>query len=120
MAREKPGQTLDAAGLVHEAYVRLVGDQRFENTRHFFAAAAEAIRRILVENACGADGALLANVQALLAAHGTTPFDRKRIHDAAFDEVRRIIREEEPPRPSIRLTTLGETLPVVSAKRGTE
>src|SRR5262245_54076741 len=51
MAREKPGQTLDATALVHEAYLRLVGDQRFENTRHFFAAAAEAMRRILVENA---------------------------------------------------------------------
>jgi serine/threonine protein kinase/tetratricopeptide (TPR) repeat protein len=51
---------------------------------------------------------------------GTTPFDRKRLHEAAFDEVRRIIREEEPPRPSARLTTLGETLPAVSAQRGTE
>jgi eukaryotic-like serine/threonine-protein kinase len=51
---------------------------------------------------------------------GTTPFDRKRIHEAAFDEVRRIIREEEPPRPSTRLTTLGETLPAVSAKRSTD
>jgi RNA polymerase sigma factor (TIGR02999 family) len=51
MAREKPGQTLDATALVHEAYLRLVGDQRFENRRHFFAAAAEAMRRILVENA---------------------------------------------------------------------
>jgi RNA polymerase sigma factor (TIGR02999 family) len=51
MAREKPGQTLDATALVHEAYLRLVGDQHFENSRHFFAAAAEAMRRILVENA---------------------------------------------------------------------
>src|SRR5262245_16853410 len=51
MAREKPGQTLDATALVHEAYLRLVGDQRFENRRHFFAAAAESMRRILVENA---------------------------------------------------------------------
>jgi RNA polymerase sigma factor (TIGR02999 family) len=50
MAREKPGQTLDATALVHEAYLRLVGDQQFENRRHFFAAAAEAMRRILVEN----------------------------------------------------------------------
>src|SRR5262245_52005177 len=50
MAREKPGQTLDATALVHEAYLRLVGDQRFDNRRHFFAAAAEAMRRILVEN----------------------------------------------------------------------
>src|SRR5947208_15112895 len=51
MAREKPGQTLDATALVHEVYLRLVGDQQFENRRHFFAAAAEAMRRILVENA---------------------------------------------------------------------
>ena len=51
MAGEKPGQTLDATALVHEAYLRLVGEQRFENRRHFFAAAAEAMRRILVENA---------------------------------------------------------------------
>jgi RNA polymerase sigma factor (TIGR02999 family) len=53
MAREKPGQTLDATALVHEAYLRLAGDpdQAFANRRHFFAAAAEAMRRILVETA---------------------------------------------------------------------
>ena len=48
---EKPGQTLQATALVHEAYLRLVGDQHFDNRGHFFAAAAEAMRRILVENA---------------------------------------------------------------------
>jgi RNA polymerase sigma factor (TIGR02999 family) len=54
LAREKPGQTLQATALVHEAYVRLVeGEEaRLWNSRgHFFAAAAEAMRRILVENA---------------------------------------------------------------------
>jgi RNA polymerase sigma factor (TIGR02999 family) len=51
LAHEKPGQTLDATALVHEAYLRLVGDQQFANRRHFFGAAAEAMRRILVENA---------------------------------------------------------------------
>jgi RNA polymerase sigma factor (TIGR02999 family) len=51
MAHEKPGHTLDATALVHEAYLRLIGDQQFENRRHFFAAAAEAMRRILVDNA---------------------------------------------------------------------
>src|SRR6516165_5272999 len=51
LAQEKPGQTLDATALVHEAYLRLVGDQQFANRRHFFAAAAEAMRRILVDNA---------------------------------------------------------------------
>src|SRR5256884_2494100 len=51
MAAEHPGHTLNPTALVHEAYLRLVGDQQFDNRRHFFAAAAEAMRRILVENA---------------------------------------------------------------------
>jgi RNA polymerase sigma factor (TIGR02999 family) len=53
LACEKPGQTLQATALVHEAYIRLVGteDQIWDGRGHFFAAAAEAMRRILVENA---------------------------------------------------------------------
>jgi len=54
LAEEKPGQTLQATALVHEAYLRLIGNddsQRWESRGHFFAAAAEAMRRILVENA---------------------------------------------------------------------
>jgi RNA polymerase sigma factor (TIGR02999 family) len=59
MAQEKPGQTLDATALVHEAYLRLVAsgdastprEQQWNSRGHFFAAAAEAMRRILVDNA---------------------------------------------------------------------
>jgi RNA polymerase sigma factor (TIGR02999 family) len=51
MAAEPPGQTLQPTALVHEAYLRLVGDQRFDGRGHFFAAAAEAMRRILVNHA---------------------------------------------------------------------
>jgi RNA polymerase sigma factor (TIGR02999 family) len=54
MAQERPGQTLNPTALVHEAYLRLVGPadgHRWENCGHFFAAAAEAMRRILVEAA---------------------------------------------------------------------
>jgi RNA polymerase sigma factor (TIGR02999 family) len=54
LAREKPGQTLQATALVHEAYLRLVAGaepQHWNSRGHFFAAAAEAMRRILVENA---------------------------------------------------------------------
>ncbi len=54
LAEEKPGQTLQATALVHEAYVRLVGgqnNQQWNSRGHFFAAAAEAIRRILVDQA---------------------------------------------------------------------
>jgi RNA polymerase sigma factor (TIGR02999 family) len=61
LAHEKPGQTLEATALVHEAYLRLVAspgapesaprEQHWDSRRHFFAAAAEAMRRILVDNA---------------------------------------------------------------------
>ncbi len=54
LAHEPPGQSIQATALVHEAYVRLVEDndeQRWDNRGHFFAAAAEAMRRILIENA---------------------------------------------------------------------
>src|SRR5436189_3310449 len=54
LAAEAPGNTLNATALVHEAYLRLVGpadEARWENRGHFFAAAAEAMRRILVDNA---------------------------------------------------------------------
>ena len=56
IGREKPGQTLQATALVHEAYLRMVGqtpDQGWQHRGHFFAAAAEAMRRILVEKARG-------------------------------------------------------------------
>ncbi|HJZ60384.1 MAG TPA: ECF-type sigma factor [Gemmataceae bacterium] len=54
LSHENPGQTLQATALVHEAYIRLVGGgqtQGWDGRRHFFAAAAEAMRRILVEAA---------------------------------------------------------------------
>jgi len=53
MAREHPGQTLQATALVHEAWLRLGGDQQvaWRNRTHFYAAAAEAMRRILIDNA---------------------------------------------------------------------
>ena len=57
LAQERPGQTLDATGLVHEAWLRLLGNQEpvasglFDSRGHFFAAAAIAMRRILIENA---------------------------------------------------------------------
>jgi len=53
LSRERPGQTLQATALVHEVYIRLVGseDPGWEGRRHFFGAAAEAMRRILVDSA---------------------------------------------------------------------
>ena len=53
MSQERPGQTLQATALVHEAYIRLIGseEQNWQGKTHFFAAAAEAMRRILIDNA---------------------------------------------------------------------
>jgi RNA polymerase sigma factor (TIGR02999 family) len=93
LAHEKPGQTLDATALVHEAYVRLVGqakDQDWDHRGHFFAAAAEAMRRILVENARrkqshkhGGDVARQnANLDALAASETMDPLEILAVHDA--------------------------------------
>src|SRR5258708_2309404 len=80
LAQEKPGQTLQATALVHDAYVRLVDvekAQHWDSRGHFFAAAAEAMRRILIDNArrkgrLKRDGSLrradLANADLLLAS----------------------------------------------------
>src|SRR5262245_47162195 len=69
LARERPGQTLQATALVHEAYLRLVGEeggQHWDSRGHFFAAAAEAMRRILVDQArrrgAGKRGALMGRI----------------------------------------------------------
>jgi len=51
MASEKPGHSLDATALVHEAYLKLVGDRGFNDRQHFFRVAAEAMRQILVDRA---------------------------------------------------------------------
>jgi RNA polymerase sigma factor (TIGR02999 family) len=51
ISQESPGQTLSATGLVHEAFLRIGADQSFENRAHFYAAASEAMRRILVDAA---------------------------------------------------------------------
>lgn len=81
LAREAPGQTLQATALVHEAYLRLMGgstQQNWNSRGHFFAAAAEAMRRILVERArhkhtLKAGGALARQdlVDIVAADHGT-------------------------------------------------
>ena len=103
MSREGPGHTLQPTALVHEAWLRLGDDARFENRAHFFGAAAEAMRRILVERARrkqrekrggGAEhvdvdameiAAPTANDDELLAIHEA--LDRLAAHDARKAEL---------------------------------
>ena len=98
LAQEKPGQTLQATALVHEAYLRLVDRdtaQRWDSRGHFFAAAAEAMRRILVENA-----------------------RRKAGPKAGGDRQRVDLDAIEPPieGPRVDLIALDEALTVLEAK----
>ena len=103
LAHEKPGQTLQATALVHEAYLRVVQvdqDQHWDSRRHFFAAAAEAMRRILIDQArhrksAKAGGALervpLDSGPSLAAPEGTSAEDL-----LALDEALQQLEADDP------------------------
>jgi RNA polymerase sigma factor (TIGR02999 family) len=103
LSQERPGQTLQATALVHEAYIRLVGEeaQDWKSRRHFFTAAAEAMRRILIENARRKKG----------VRHGG---DRKRLD---FDEA---ILAQESDTSADDLLALDEALEKLSKKNRTQ
>jgi RNA polymerase sigma factor (TIGR02999 family) len=103
LARESPGQTLQATALVHEAYLRLVDvdqAQRWDSRGHFFAAAAEAMRRILIDQARrkhsqkrgGSRGRVELDAGALLAAPPGPPAEDL----LALDEALRLFEGEDP------------------------
>jgi RNA polymerase sigma factor (TIGR02999 family) len=101
LAQEKPGQTLQATALVHEAYVRLVDTeqaQRWNGRGHFFAAAAEAMRRILVEQArrkqAEKRGGRRQRVPLADADAGHTPPDEALL---AIDDALTRLAAEDPP-----------------------
>ena len=98
LAQEKPGQTLQATALVHEAYMRLVGNpegQNWNNRAHFFGAAAEAMRRILINIARGKDAAKRngdrqqITLDALAIPGGVDPAEVIAINDL-FEELVRL------------------------------
>jgi RNA polymerase sigma factor (TIGR02999 family) len=106
MAREKPGQTLQATALVHEAYLRLVGqppDQGWHHRGHFFAAAAEAMRRILVEKARNKQrlkrgGGLLrepGDVEAIWESQTQDPLEILAVHEALDRLATKSLRKAE-------------------------
>ena len=95
MSQEASGQTLQATALVHEAWLRLVkdGDRTWQNRGHFFAAAAEAMRRILVENARRKSrlkrggGQLRVDADEIDLAE-TTPDDKVLLMDEALEQLK--------------------------------
>ena len=108
LAQEKPGQTLQATALVHEAYLRLVDveeAQHWDSRGHFFAAAAEAMRRILVENARhkrsrkGGGGLERQELEDVAANFNTSPEDLLVLDDA-------LTKLERENRPAVDLAKL--------------
>jgi RNA polymerase sigma factor (TIGR02999 family) len=104
MAQEAAGQTLQATALVHEAWLRLVsdGERSWQNRAHFFGAAAEAMRRILIENArrksrLKRGGQLVrVDISAIDLAE-TTPDDKILMIDEALDR----LKGEDPERAQV-------------------
>jgi len=99
LSHEPPGQTLQATALVHEAYLRLVGSepQSWENHGHFFAAAAEAMRRILVENARRKKSLKRGGDKSAVAPNGLeSVFETSPEDLLALDEALTKLAESEP------------------------
>jgi RNA polymerase sigma factor (TIGR02999 family) len=106
LAHEKPGQTLQATALVHEAYVRLVGgSQQWDSRGHFFSAAAEAMRRILVDNArrklADKRGAGAGRVE--LAEADVATDDRADEVLAVHEALDRLAEEDDPAASVVKL-----------------
>jgi RNA polymerase sigma factor (TIGR02999 family) len=137
MAHEKPGQTLDATALVHEAYVRLVlarsasegeasplacaaGSFQFANRRHFFAAAAEAMRRILIERARQRAAQKYGGDRQRVQLTDVAEFSRTPEGLIAVDEVLTRFSAEDPAKAElVKLRFFsGMTMPDVAAALG--
>jgi RNA polymerase sigma factor (TIGR02999 family) len=104
MAQEKPGQTLQATALVHEAYIRLVEarDQNWSSRGHFFKAAAEAMRRILVENARRKQRLKRGgNRERLTLNEAAITTDRQDLDLLALDEALARLEAEDPEKASL-------------------
>jgi len=100
LAQEKPGQTLQATALVHEAYLRLVDvekEQQWDSRRHFFAAAAEAMRRILVENARRKRSVKHGGLQVRIELHEALASENERRHDILeLDDLLEQLADQDP------------------------
>lgn len=103
IARERPGQTLDATALVHEAYLKLVDNHTFESRRHFFGSAAEAMRRILIDRARARNakkrGGGAVRIDVELNQLEQSPDDNERLE--ALDAALKRFEEIEPEKAEL-------------------
>jgi RNA polymerase sigma factor (TIGR02999 family) len=129
LANEKPGQTLQATGLVHEAYLRLVGSestQQWDSRGHFFVAAAEAMRRILVDNARRKASLKRGGDHKRIKLDDVPErFDADELNLLALDEALRRLEAEQPSNAQlVKLRyfagcTLEETAQILGVSRAT-
>jgi RNA polymerase sigma factor (TIGR02999 family) len=96
LANERPDHTLDATALVHEAYLRLIGHQSFASECHFFRAAAEAMRRVLVDHARKADAVKRGGGRKRVPLDDRLRIAESPEHLLALDEALRQFAAEEP------------------------
>jgi len=128
LSREAPGQTLQATALVHEVYIRLVGDepQSWDNRGHFFAAAAEAMRRILIDNARRKGSARHGGHRHRLDLAGVEPATEEAFDDLlALDEaLQKLAATDGPKAELVKLRyfaglTLEQAAEVIGMSRST-
>jgi RNA polymerase sigma factor (TIGR02999 family) len=104
LAQEKPGQTLEATALVHEAYLRLVGDEpghQWVHRGHFFAAAAEAMRRILIDAARRKQAIRHGGGRRRVELHDYHSITQSPDGLLAFDDVLTRFASEEPAKAEL-------------------
>jgi RNA polymerase sigma factor (TIGR02999 family) len=124
MAEEKPGQTLQATALVHEAYLRLVGgtEQPWKSRGHFLCAAAEAMRRILIEQARRKGSVKHGGGRRRVDLDEVSPADSQRGNDdlLAIDDALTRLAQQEPVRAElVKLRFFGGlTMPEAAAALG--
>jgi RNA polymerase sigma factor (TIGR02999 family) len=124
MAEEKPGQTLQATALVHEAYLRLVGgaEQTWKSRGHFLCAAAEAMRRILIEQARRKGSIKHGGGRRRVALDAVAPADSQPDNDhllAIDDALTRLARHEPVRAELVKLRFFGGlTMPEAAAALG--
>jgi RNA polymerase sigma factor (TIGR02999 family) len=124
MAEEKPGQTLQATALVHEAYLRLVGgaEQPWKSRGHFLCAAAEAMRRILIEQARRKRSVKHGGGRRRVDLDEVSPADSQRDNDdlLAIDDALTRLAQQEPVRAElVKLRFFGGlTMPEAAAALG--
>lgn len=112
LAHEAPGQTLQATALVHDAYLRLVGPEdsaRWDSRGHFFAAAAEAMRRILVDNARRKQAEIHGGGQTRVELSEGDWLSRARPDEivALDDSLARLAEEDAPSAELVKLRLFG-------------